>query len=441
MPSSESLVRRGDGVRRRRPRFVMGGAVVVTLAAAVWFLVGHHAARGELAATGDPSPTSSTRSVASSSSTLLAPSVHYRSMPPVIDPANIYSETTKLQPALAGDLARVYVPSGLADRVTVIDPTTKKVVGTFNPGSNPQHVVPSYDLRTLWILNNKGDTVVPIDARSGRVGPSISVGDPYNMYFSPDGQSAIVVAELYQRLDFRDPQTMALQSSLTVEGCAGINHGDYDVTGRYFVVTCEYVGMIAEIDMTTHRVVKVLALPTPRGHTTATMVMPDGSMASAMPQDIRLGPDGRRFYVADMLNGGLHVIDASSLTETAFIETGIGTHGITPSRDGTKLYVANRGTTALSGSPHGPGSVSVVDLERGVVATWAIPGGGSPDMGNLTADGRELWLSGRFDSEVYVFDTTAGRLIARIHVPRGPHGLTVWPQPGRVSLGHTGNMR
>ena len=92
--------------------------------------------------------------------------------------------------------------------------------------------------------------------------------------------------------------------------------------------------------------------------------------------------------------------------------------------------------------PHQPGSVSVIAVATNtVIATWSIPGGGSPDMGNLTADGTELWLSGRFDDEVYAFDTATGALKARIAVPRGPHGLTVWPQPGRFSLGHTGNMR
>ncbi|MEO7555668.1 MAG: hypothetical protein ABIV94_03570, partial [Acidimicrobiales bacterium] len=69
------------------------------------------------------------------------------------------------------------------------------------------------------------------------------------------------------------------------------------------------------------------------------------------------------------------------------------------------------------------------------------PNGGSPDMGNITADGKELWLSGRYDSEVYVFDLVKGGFLTRIAVGGGPHGLTVWPQPGRFSLGHTGNMR
>jgi DNA-binding beta-propeller fold protein YncE len=90
----------------------------------------------------------------------------------------------------------------------------------------------------------------------------------------------------------------------------------------------------------------------------------------------------------------------------------------------------------------GDGSVSVVDpITDTVVATWEIPGGGSPDMGGVSADGTRLWLSGRYDSEVYVFDTTTGELVGRIPTDPSPHGLAVWPQPGRYSLGHTGNTR
>ena len=74
---------------------------------------------------------------------------------------------------------------------------------------------------------------------------------------------------------------------------------------------------------------------------------------------------------------------------------------------------------------------------RKVEATWPIPGGGSPDMGNVSADGKQLWLSGRYDDVVYVFDTTTGA-VKTIPVGKEPHGLTVWPQPGRYSLGHTG---
>jgi DNA-binding beta-propeller fold protein YncE len=76
-----------------------------------------------------------------------------------------------------------------------------------------------------------------------------------------------------------------------------------------------------------------------------------------------------------------------------------------------------------------------------VVATWHLPGGGSPDMGGVSASGTVLWLSGRYDAAVYAINTATGRLIRRIPVGYGPHGLCVYPQPGRYSLGHTGVFR
>jgi DNA-binding beta-propeller fold protein YncE len=127
------------------------------------------------------------------------------------------------------------------------------------------------------------------------------------------------------------------------------------------------------------------------------------------------------------------------------IPTAKGTHGIYPSRDGNFFYIANRGHTASETgrrSRPGEGSVSKLDWRTDtVVATWDIPNGGSPDMGGVSADDSTLWLSGRYDAEVYAIDTATGALKARIKVPAGPHGLSVFPQPGRYSLGHTGNYR
>jgi YVTN family beta-propeller protein len=350
-----------------------------------------------------------------------------------------------LSAKVVGDPARVYVPDSLSNTVTVIDPTTRKVVDTFPTSGEPQHVVPSYDLATLWVLDDRGNDVIPIDASTGRPGAPVPVADPYNLYFTPDGASAIVVAEAHRRLDFRDPHTMALTGSLQVPGCAGINHADYNASGSYMIVTCEYAGRLAKIDIVHRRVLGLLDLaahPVRGQPMPAPSVMPNGMSGSLMPQDVRAGPDGRHFYVADMRAGGVFVVDGDTFKVTRFIATGTGAHGITPSRDGSKLYVANRGSDRIDGPPHGPGSVSVIDVAtNAVTATWAVPGGGSPDMGNLDAAGTELWLSGRFDHEVYVFDTVHGRLAARIPVGNGPHGLAVWPQPGRYSLGHTGNMR
>jgi YVTN family beta-propeller protein len=351
-------------------------------------------------------------------------------MPPVVDPNNLYSETRpdKLSPTVAKHLSRVYVPNRSSNDVAVIDPATFKVIDRFRVGVHPQHVVPSWDLKTLWVNNNaEGRTdgsVTPIDPMTGKPGKSIPVDDPYNMYFTPDGTATIIVAEARKRLDFRDPQTMAHKYSIETPDCAGINHGDFSIDGRYAIFTCEYAGRLAKIDLVEKKVVGYLKLS-----------------KGGMPQDVRISPDGRVFYIADMKAEGVFLVDGDRFTEIGQIKTGLGAHGLYPSRDATQLYVANRGVARVYGPPKGKGSVSVIDFAtRKVVTIWPIPGGGSPDMGNISIDGKMLWLSGRYDDAVYAIDTTTGQ-VKIIPVKKEPHGLTVWPQPGRYSLGHTGNLR
>jgi YVTN family beta-propeller protein len=388
-----------------------------------------------------------------------APVASLPGMPPVIDASNLYSEIgpDKLSAAVKGDLVRVYVPNLRSNEVYVIDPATMKVVDRFKVGISPQHIVPAWDLRTLWVTNNaEGRTdgsLTPIDPINGKPGKPVAVDDPYNMYFTPDGQSAIVVAEARKRLDFRDPKTMAAQYSIDVPGCPGINHADFSMDGRSVFFTCEFSGTVAKIDLVKREVAGYLKLQMPSTRfkeapkkTVPGQVWEPGateicSVTTGMPQDIRSSPDGKRLYIADMHADGVHILDSVAFKQVGFIPTGIGAHGLYPSRDGKSLYVANRGTHAIHGKKLGGGSVTVIDFaSEKISARWPVPGGGSPDMGNVSVDGRWLWLSGRFDDVVYRFDTTSGA-VTQVKVGSEPHGLTVWPQPGRYSLGHTGNLR
>ncbi|MGO8797803.1 MAG: hypothetical protein ACLQJL_01810 [Roseiarcus sp.] len=351
--------------------------------------------------------------------------------PPVVDPSNIYSETraNNFSPAVAGALPRIYSPNLITGKVDVIDPRTFAVVDHFAAGASPQHIVPSWDLQTLWVTGDVSGpgahgSLVPIDPKTGKPGAPVEVPDAYNMYFTPDGRSAIVVAEAMRRLEFRDPHTMALQGYINVPQCSGVNHADFAVDGSYAIFTCEYNNSLVKIDMNRRALIGTLRLAA--GH---------------MPQDIRVSPDGAVFFVADMLGDGVVVVSGEPFREIGFIPTGVGTHGLYPSRDGKRLYVSNRGTHNLAGVRQGAGSISVIDFKsREVVANWPIPNGGSPDMGNVSADGATLWLSARYDGAVYAIDTRDGS-VRTIPVGGMPHGLTVWPQPGRYSLGHTGNMR
>lgn len=338
-------------------------------------------------------------------------------VPKLVDPHNVYAadRTGNLTGAARTALPRIYVPNSQSDTVDVIDPSTFKVVDHFAVGGLPQHVVPSYDLKHLYVTNDTGNTLTELNPQTGKPVRTFPVDDPYNMYFTPDGQYAIVVAERNARLDFRDAHTFSLVKSVSTP-CRGVDHMDFTADGTKALASCEFSGQLLEVDVTRQRVVKVFGA--------------GGGLG--MPQDVKLSPDGRVFYVADLVSNGVWVVNARSFKVTSFIRTGRGAHGLYPSRDARYLYVSNRGE----------GSISVISFAtRKVVHTWRLPGGGSPDMGGVSNDGKVLWLSGRYNAVVYAISTRDGKLLATIPVGVGPHGLCVWPQPGRYSLGHTGILR
>ena len=334
-------------------------------------------------------------------------------------PLDIYAadRPNQLSPTVSGFPSRIYVPNSMSNTVDVIDPATNAIVDHFAVGAEPQHVVPSYDLKTLYVASDQGNSLTPIDPATGAHGAPIPVDDPYNLYFTPDGRFAIVVAERLARLDFRDPHSFELVKSLPI-ACSGIDHMDFSADGTYLIASCEFSGELVKV-----------TLDGARGPAVAGAIRLG---APSKPQDVKTSPDGAVFYVADMDANGVWEIDGASLSVIGFVPTGAGTHGLYVSRDSKDLYISNRGD----------GTVSVLDLvTRQVRVKWTIPGTASPDMGGVSADGTLLWLSGRYNGEVYALDTTTGELRARIAVGAGPHGLCVYPQPGRYSLGHTGVFR
>jgi YVTN family beta-propeller protein len=341
-------------------------------------------------------------------------------MPPVTDPHNIYSDAgaNMLGANAQKSKAYAYVPNTKSGDVWVIDAQTFQVVDKFHVGIEVQHVVPSYDMSALYATDDQGDVIRRIDPFTGQAGDTIPVLDPYNMYFTPDGKYAISVAEKYRTLVWYEPTTWQEVSRLQLPDCQGVDHGDFTPDGRTAVFSCEFDGRVAVVDIANRSLIRMIDMPQRN--------------TNMGPQDLRTAPDGSKFYIADSDSDGVWVLDKDLQTVTKHIPTGDGAHGLYFSRDGSKLYVTNRHE----------GSISVLDAYTGdPITKWQIPGGGSPDMGNVSADGSQLWLSGRYDNVVYVISTTDGSLLAKIPVGNGPHGLALMPQPGRYSIGHTGITR
>jgi YVTN family beta-propeller protein len=325
---------------------------------------------------------------------------------------NVYAATKlgTINPAVADIPARVYVPNSGSGTLDVIDPATFRIIAHYGVGAIPHHVAPAWDLSKLYVDAEGSWMLTVIDPRRGAPAGQVSVPDPYNLYFTPDGTKAIVVAERLRRLDFRDAHTFQLIRSVPIPW-NGVDHLDFSADGSYLMASTEYTGVVVKVD-------------------TVAMQITGFVQVGGLPVDVRLSPDGSVFYVANQGRGGVSVVDPVALQEVAFIKTGRGAHGLMVSRDTRSLYVTNR----LAGT------ISVIDFDsRAVVTTWQI--GGSPDMIQLSPDGSQLWTTGRYDGLVYVVDTASGKLVHTIRVGGQPHGLTYFPNAGQFSLGHNGVYR
>jgi len=342
------------------------------------------------------------------------PDVQPVSLPP--PDFNVYANTLSgVVPCPLCELPpRVYVPNSIAGTVDVIDPLTFKVIDHYGVGAIPHHIAPAWDMSTLYVDNEGSSKLTVIDIHTGRPsGQTISIPFPYNLYFTPDGTKAIDVVERLQRIEFRDPHNgWALLKSVGIPW-PGADHLDFSADGSYLMISAEYSGIVARVDVVNMKL--------------------DGYVrVGGLPIDVKLSPDGRYFFVTNQGRMGVSVIDPVSMTEIQFIPTGRGAHGLQVSRDTKSLYVSNR----LEGS------FSVIDFAtRTVTAKWRIPGGGSPDMLQLSPDGTQLWASGRYNRTVYVMSTVTGEVLARIPVGSQDHGLTYFPNVGLHSLGHNGVYR
>ena len=330
---------------------------------------------------------------------------------------DVYAATRAghLAPQVRGDRARVYVPNSQSNTVDVIDQRTAKVVDHFAVGALPQHVTPAVGPAHAVGHQRRGQQ--PHPDRPAHRPPRPARARPRPLQPLLHGRRAPRDRRRRGPPRARLPRAPhhAAAKALRLPRCDGVDHMDFTADGRLALVSCEFAGRVVVVDLRRERVVKTIDL-----------------RHGAMPQDVKLSPDGRTFYVADMASGGVWLIDARRMRKERFQPTGRGAHGLYPSRDANVLYVSNRNA----------GTITLISFRtRRPVRTWRIPGGGSPDMGGVSADGRVLWLSGRYNSEVYAISTRTGHLLHRIRVGHGPHGLCVWPQPGRYSIGHTGILR
>ncbi|WP_395110880.1 YncE family protein [Actinomadura sp. SCN-SB] len=318
-----------------------------------------------------------------------------------------------LAPTARGLPPRVYVPNAATGTVDVIDQQTGRLAGRIRVGGTPDLIVPSGDLRRLWVTDLDGGVFRPVAPSPARRGEPLRISRPGVLYFSPDGRTAIVPAARPGRVDFRHPRSMEPLGTLRLP-CTSAYRAGFSADGSSLVTTCPASRKLVRVDLARRAVTAGLKLP--RG---------------ARPGDLRLSPDGRTFLVADPAKGGLWTVDAARLRATGFVRTGPGAHGLVFDRSHRRLFVIGR-----------DGTVSAYDLAGGTVSRLFRSPGGRPLLaGGVSPDGGALWLSDPLNGTVYALSTQTGRPFRKVRVGGHPGSPCVHPQPGRVSLGGTGLYR
>ncbi|MEU6038703.1 hypothetical protein ABZ801_25170 [Actinomadura sp. NPDC047616] len=332
---------------------------------------------------------------------------------PAAPGSDVYAATRPgmLSPATRALPPRLYVPNAATGTVDVLALPGGRLVGRIPvPGGRTARVVPSWNLRWLWVVGRDG--LLPVSARSGRRGRVRPVPRVRGLYFTSRGREAVTIAS--RRVVFRDPVTMRARAALRLP-CTGTPHADLSADEGTLVLACVRPGLLVRVDVA-------------RRVTTGTLALPLGSH----PQDVRLSPDGSLFYVADPVKGGVWLVDAARFQATGFIATAPGAHGLLPSRDARTLYVLGRGD----------GSFTAIDFAaRRVTARRRLPRTGRTAPGGVTVDGTALWLTAPAAGTAYAVSPDDGRLTRTVRLDGRPANALLYPQPGRYSLGGTAHFR
>jgi DNA-binding beta-propeller fold protein YncE len=290
---------------------------------------------------------------------------------------------------------RVIVLDSAEARLTLIDESTRKVVGNEPTGKEPHHLLVTPDKGSLIIANSVSNNLMLVDPHTGKLQRKIdNIDDPYQMGFSPDHKWFVTEALRLDRVDIYryDGQSLALADRIPLAKTP--SHMTFSSDSQTVFVTLRDSGELAAIELASH-VVRW------RMHVGDT------------PASLWMTPGDRYLLVAMAGEDGAAVVDWRNRQVVGNIQTGRGPRNFRTLADGRHVAVSNGVAN----------TISIIDcdtLTKVDDITGLLPG---PDDMELSADGRYLWVTFRFARRVGVIDMSRRALIETIPVGRSPHGI------------------
>jgi YVTN family beta-propeller protein len=276
---------------------------------------------------------------------------------------------------------RVYTADQTSNTVSVIDPSENKLLGVIRLGDPvPGALSPLYkgqllvhgmgyspDSKTLAVVSVGSNSVTLIDTATNKVKGVVYVGrSPHEAFFTPNGRELWATVRGENYVSVIDPQKM--KETRRIELANGPGMTMFGPDGKYAFVCSSFTPELAVIDVASHKIIKRMPQVSPFSPLIA--VTPENDevwitlkdvgkvqIYSAKPpfdQKAMLdtGPITNHVNFANNRNGKFAYVTIGGANEVkafrrsatpelvATIPVGELPHGIWPSGDGSRVYVA-----------------------------------------------------------------------------------------------------
>jgi YVTN family beta-propeller protein len=316
---------------------------------------------------------------------------------------------------------RVYAADQTSNTVSVIDPSSNKLLGVIRLGNPvPGALSPLYtgqllvhglgyspDSRTLAVVSIASNAVTLIDTATNRVKGTVYVGrSPHEAFFTADGRELWVSVRGENYISVIDP--IRMKESRRIEMANGPGMTMFGTDGKYAFICSSFTPELTVIETASHQIVKRIP------------------QASPFCPNIAVSPENDEVWITLKDIGKVQVFSAKPpFEQLALLDTGAITNHVNFANNGNSkfAYVTIGGTNQVKVYHRGPTPTLVATIPVGDLPHGIWPSG----------DGTRVYVALENGNHAVAIDTLTNQVIANIPIGQTSQALVY--VPGAVPAG------
>ncbi|HSS16146.1 MAG TPA: YncE family protein [Candidatus Dormibacteraeota bacterium] len=310
---------------------------------------------------------------------------------------------------------RVYTADQTSNTVSVIDPSENRLVGVIRLGDPvPGALSPLYkgqllvhgmgyspDSKTLAVVSVGSNSITLIDTATNKVKGVVYVGrSPHEPFFTPNGRELWVTVRGENYVSVIDPERMKEVRRIEVANGPGMTMFGPD--GKYAFVCSSFTPELAVIDVASHKIVKRLP------------------QVSPFSPNIAVTPENDEVWITLKDVGKVQIYSAKPpFDQKAVLETGPITNHVNfvNNRNGKFAYVTIGGANEVKAFRRGATPELVATIPVGELPHGIWPSG----------DGSRVYVALENGEHCVAIDTIANKVIATIPIGQTTQALVYVP--------------